>query len=82
MENNSAKIKSFLSRFFRREVEMQEDIFGSGIANSLFLLQLIMFLERDFGVRIESADLEIDNFRTVTSISALIQRKTAQAAST
>jgi len=80
MENPTSRIISFFSNFLRRQITPDENIFSSAAVNSLFLLQMIMFLEREFGIRIENADLEMDNFRTITTIAALIERKTVKAA--
>jgi acyl carrier protein len=34
-------------------------------------------VEREFGIEIESEDLEIDNFRTIAHLAALVDRKLA-----
>jgi acyl carrier protein len=75
---NKAKIREFLSRFFRdHQLADDEDIFASGYVNSMFAMQLVQFVEQEFGITVESEDLELDNFRTVDAISALVERKTA-----
>lgn len=76
--NRSAKIKEFLSRFFRNhELKDDEDIFALGFVNSLLALQLVNFLENEFGFTIEDDELDFENFRTIQSMDALIERKTA-----
>jgi acyl carrier protein len=78
---NKAKIREFLSRFFRdHQLADDEDIFASGYVNSMFAMQLVQFVEQEFGITVESEDLELDNFRTVDAISALVGRKTAAVA--
>ncbi|CAM4252933.1 MULTISPECIES: acyl carrier protein [Bacillus cereus group] len=72
------KIKGFLSRFFRkRELLDDEDIFQLGFVNSLFAMQLVMFIEKEFGIRIDNQDMDLENFRTITKITELIERKSA-----
>ncbi|MEC1583759.1 acyl carrier protein [Bacillus spizizenii] len=72
------KIKAFLSRFFRkRELLDNEDIFELGFVNSLFAMQLVMFIEKEFSIRIDNQDMDMENFRTVTKITELIERKSA-----
>ncbi|MBT2574031.1 acyl carrier protein [Bacillus sp. ISL-51] len=72
------KIKAFLSRFFRkRELLDNEDIFELGFVNSLFAMQLVMFIEKEFSIRIDNQDMDMENFRTVTKIAELIERKSA-----
>ncbi|WP_298368719.1 phosphopantetheine-binding protein [Azospirillum sp.] len=81
---NSNVIKTigeFMARAFEREsVPVDEDIFASGFTNSLFAMQLVDFVERQFGVEVDADDLQIDNFRTVARVAALVERKTARAA--
>jgi acyl carrier protein len=77
---NKEKIRAFLTRFFRdHQLTDDEDIFASGYVNSMFAMQLVQFVETEFGVAIENDDLELDNFRTIDAISALVDRKTAAA---
>ncbi|MCY8935161.1 acyl carrier protein [Bacillus atrophaeus] len=72
------KIKAFLSRFFRkRELLDNEDIFELGFVNSLFAMQLVMFIEKEFSIRIDNQDMDMENFRSVTKIAELIERKSA-----
>jgi acyl carrier protein len=71
-------IKAFLSQVTRGHlVSDDDDIFASGFVNSLFAMQLVMFVEKKFGVSVEDEDLEIQNFRSVNAILALIERKRA-----
>ena len=76
--DNKAKIHAFLARFFRdHQLTDDEDIFATGYVNSMFAMQLVQFVEGEFGIAVESEDLELDNFRTVDAIAALVERKTA-----
>ncbi|AWK88334.1 acyl carrier protein [Azospirillum thermophilum] len=75
------KIVDFMARAFQRDdVPVDEDIFASGFATSLFAMQLVDFVEREFGITVEAEDLELDNFRSVAAVAALVERKTARAA--
>ncbi len=76
MSEINAKVRSFLSRFFRkRELQDDEDIFSLGFVNSLFAMQLIMFLEKEFKIRVDNKDMDMNNFRTINSIVSLIESK-------
>ena len=69
-------IGGFMSRAFEgREIGVDEDIFEAGFGNSMFAMQLVNFVERKFGIEIDSEDLEIDNFRTIGRVAALVERK-------
>lgn len=76
MEDRKGRIREFLGRFFRnREIGDQEDIFSLGFVNSLLAMQLVQFLEKEFGIAVDDDDLDIDNFRTISALDALVERK-------
>jgi len=78
MANDTIRIpiRGFMSRSFDgRAVNDDDDIFALGFANSLFAMQLVAFVEGQFKIEIGSDDLEIDNFRSIAAISALVERK-------
>lgn len=69
-------IKEFLARFFSNiELEDDQDIFALGFINSLFAMQLVLFVEKEFDIKIEDDDLNIDNFRSINAITELVERK-------
>lgn len=78
MQDISTKIKAFLARHIQSiDLQDDDDIFALGFVNSLFAMQLVLFVESEFGVAIENEDLDIDNFRSIYAIAGLIERKTA-----
>jgi len=78
MEEIRGKVRGFLSRFFRQhELQDDEDIFSLGFVNSLFAMQLVMFLEKEFNLVIDNKELDLNNFRTIDSIVTLIYNKVA-----
>jgi acyl carrier protein len=78
MEENKTKLRAFLSRFFKnRDLQDDEAIFASGIVNSLLAMQLVLFVEKEFGISVEDEDLDLDNFRSVNALADLVERKGA-----
>ena len=78
MNEIQTKIKTFLSKFFgNHNLQPDEDIFALGFVNSMFAMQLVLFVEQEFKIAIENEDLEFENFRTINSLANLIERKTA-----
>ncbi|MEU9077370.1 acyl carrier protein [Kitasatospora sp. NPDC004745] len=75
MTDTAIEIREFLTVALRRPVEPDEDYFALGLADSLFALELVVFVEERFGIRIEVEDLELDNFRTAERIAALVAGK-------
>ncbi len=53
----------------------EEDLFAGGLVNSLFAVQLVMWIERNFATPIEGADLDFANIRSVSAIASFVDRK-------
>jgi acyl carrier protein len=54
MEQNKDKIRAFLLRYFQNHtLQDDEDIFATGFVNSLFAMQLVLFVESEFSIKIE-----------------------------
>lgn len=78
MEEINAKIRAFLAKYFQNvEIQDDQDIFSMGFVNSLFAMQLVLFVEKEFGISVDNEDLDIDNFRTLNTMTSLITRKQA-----
>lgn len=76
-EDIKTKVREFIAQFFQNyELADDEDIFALGFVNSLFAMQLVMFVEKEFQITIDNEDLELDNFRTIDALTRLVKRKT------
>ncbi len=77
MSQYTAQVLEFIqSRYPQAELTDTEDIFQVGYVNSLFAMELVMFIEKTFGVTVPNEELRIDNFRTAVSMSELVERLT------
>lgn len=78
MAEPSSRIGAFLAAHIRgQNIGVDDDIFALGFVSSLFALELVMFLEREFEIHIDNEDLDLANFRTIRAMSALVANKTA-----
>lgn len=78
MMDARGKIRDFLHGFLRnRNVVDDEDIFATGFVNSLFVMQLVTMVEREFGIVVADDDLDFANFSTVNAIVDFVERKRA-----
>ena len=69
-------MRSFLSRFITNHaLRDDDDIFAAGFVNSMFAMQLVQFIEHEFGFAIETEDLELDNFRSIEAMARFIEHK-------
>ncbi|MER5845058.1 MULTISPECIES: acyl carrier protein [Streptomyces] len=74
--DNKAKIGEYLSRFFPvQDLKDDDDIFQLGFVSSMFAIQLVSFVEHEFGLTIDNDDLELDNFRSIGALDAFVTRK-------
>ncbi|GAA2266324.1 hypothetical protein GCM10010149_03250 [Nonomuraea roseoviolacea subsp. roseoviolacea] len=81
MTDTKGQILGFVrDRYPQAEITESQDIFALGFVNSLFAMELVMFVEKTFGVTIPNEELRIDNFRTANSMSELVTRLLAEPA--
>ena len=79
-KSSKINIKEDIAEFLKRaskhnEIVSESDIFESGYVNSLFAMQIVMFLQKEFEIVISDSDLKIDNFRNLNAIVDLVRRK-------
>lgn len=71
-----AKVRAYvLERLDGSHVDDDENLFERGYVNSLFAVQLVMWIERTFDVPLEGADLDIANIESVSAIASFVERK-------
>ena len=79
-QNVAEQVLEFVrGRFPQEQFDADQDIFQLGFVNSLFALELVMFIEKTFAITIRGEELQIDNFRTATTMAALVERHQAAA---
>jgi len=75
IDDIKTQIKGFMAQFISNDVPDDQDLFASGLVNSLFAMQLVLFVEKEFSIKVENEDLDYDNFRTLNAIVSFIERK-------
>jgi len=67
------RIKSYLSEFVEIESLNDDDnLFETGMLNSLFAMQLVLFIEKEFDFQVSNENLSIDNFKSIDAIAGMI----------
>lgn len=56
-------------------VSDDDPLIENGLLTSLDTLELVLFLESEFGIRIDDADVTEENFRSVRAIAGLVSRR-------
>ncbi len=64
-----------ITRFFAERLNVSvpsvdADLFETGILDSLTFVDLVLYLEQEFGLKIGAEELELENFRSVEKIAA------------
>jgi methoxymalonate biosynthesis acyl carrier protein len=81
MDTTQSRIRSFLSRYCRnRDLQDDDNIFALGFVSSVVAMQLVLFVEKEFSVKVENEDLDLKNFSSIAAISDLVARKKAASA--
>ncbi len=57
------------------QLDDDDNLFESGIVNSLFAVQLMTFIEKTFAIEVEMDDLDIENFKSLNATTAFVVRK-------
>lgn len=72
------KIREFIASEFPMpglELTSDTDLLQEWFVDSLGIVETVMFLERQFGVQLQRADINGVNFRNVESLSELVHAR-------
>ena len=58
-----------------RHIDAEEPLISSGMIDSFSLMDMALFVEDTFGVRLEDTELNANTFDNLTQLSALIQSR-------
>lgn len=77
-----SQIKSAVSDFLRKECYLADDqsggdvpLFSSSLLSSLDFIDLVSFIEKNYGIVVEATDAGIENLDTVNRITEFILRQ-------
>jgi acyl carrier protein len=77
MEEMIAKLAAFIAekilRQPKRVIRPDEALISSGLVDSFSLMDISLFVEDSFGVRIEDTELNVETFDTLEQLAKLIQ---------
>lgn len=70
------EVRVFLTKYIRDpNVGEDDDLFASGLLNSLFAMQMVLFVEKKFNIKVENEDLERRNFATINALVGFVSHK-------
>jgi len=69
-------VRTFLGKYVSDpQVDGELDLFSSGLVNSLYAMQLVLFIEKEYGIQVANEDLDYENFKSVNTIVKFISSK-------
>lgn len=78
MEANAIRMKVheyILQNISLDDLDDDLEIFNEGLVSSLFAIELMTFIEQNFVIKVTMEDLDIDNFKSVSSITQFVEYK-------
>jgi methoxymalonate biosynthesis acyl carrier protein len=69
------KIRNYITSNISTDLTDDSDFFELGLVDSLFALQLVAFVEQEFGFAIEPDDLDIAHFSSISALDKFVKSK-------
>ena len=73
-------LENFLFTDDQSQLEDQTSFMDEGIMDSTGILELIMFIETEFGIEVKEADMTAENFDSVANMIGYVKRSNGAAA--
>ena len=82
MITEAERVKETVRNFILSSINItglkdDDNLFESGIVNSLFAVQLMTFIEKSFSIEVGMDDLDIENFKSLNATTAFVLQKNA-----
>lgn len=75
----TSQLASYIAREIlkdpKRSIAPDEPLLSSGLVDSFSLVDVALFVEDNFGVRIEDTELNVSTFDTLNQLASLIQSR-------
>jgi acyl carrier protein len=82
-EPTEARIRNFILNHFplarKRAMQDGDLLLANGIIDSLGILEVVTFVEQEFGITIADEELLPESFASVSSIARFVERKLGRA---
>ncbi len=73
-----SRIKEFVWQTFplarKRNISETTDLLESGIIDSLGVLDLVAFMQQEFGIMVDDGDLTPENFKSIACMAQFLKR--------
>ena len=75
--SGQSRLLEFLARrgYAPAEIADSDDLFAAGVLNSISSVQLALFLETEYGIKMRPGEITYDRFRSVAAIEKFVAEK-------
>ena len=79
---DTTEVRDIIRKFISSSISIEglgddDNLFESGLINSLFAIQLTNFVERRFAIEVGMDDLNIENFKSIHATAIFVASKLA-----
>ena len=74
MDTRELIMKFFEDKKMTQDLAYDTELMDSGRVNSLFALEIVLYLEKTFKIRMKGKDINKNNFRTINAMAELVER--------
>lgn len=67
-------IKNEIMRNKNAKLNEDEDLLSAGILDSLAILQLVAFIEDQFGIKVPDEDVVFENFQSINALTTYLEQ--------
>ncbi|PYG84944.1 acyl carrier protein [Ruminiclostridium sufflavum DSM 19573] len=76
MEEIMEKLLAYVTKSTNsKEIYSTDNIFEKGLVHSLFAMQLILYIEKEFDIELEDEELDFEKIKSVKDIAELVYSK-------
>ncbi len=84
MADAKTAVKNYISENFlmgQSDIQLEDDtsFLEMGLLDSTGVIELVSFLEEEFGIQVEDDEITPENLDTLSRIAAYVEQKSAQA---
>ncbi len=81
---DASSLEARIRQVFRDQLKLEvpsadTDLFETAALDSMMFVDLLVHLEREFGVKVALEDIELDHFRSIERITEFVARRLAWA---
>lgn len=75
MSNQRAKIRQYLHNSLQGfHIDDSDNIFEAGLVHSLFAMQILIFIEKEFGIELPLDQMQLADLSSIDAITELVTR--------